>query len=322
MPFDHYISQVHLRKFYSPVLGERMYALRKSDLRSFTPSSGSVCGINDGSTNLFLKEHRAIEDFLRTIEPKYDKSLAKLTKGDIDEECIYTIGGFVAYFQSCSPAGMRIQSEPLKSIVEAEAALLEASGRIPKAPKELGGKSLAGLMDTGAVKVEVDQKFPQAIGINSILESVAIFGNFRWDILLNDFNEIPFFTSDSPVAIEKTRDRRIINRIVPLSPNLAIRIRPDLTIDKGLADLSFANFRCHRRKISHKEAVEINRLIVRCAEDIVFYRDDSPWVQRFIAKNRHYRVELTKSKQRAGNGFLVTSKLEIVPAAFPPKSPI
>jgi hypothetical protein len=177
-------------------------------------------------------------------------------------------------------------------------------------------------MDTGAVKVEVDQKFPQAIGINSILESVAIFGNFRWDILLNDFNEIPFFTSDSPVAIEKTRDRRIINRIVPLSPNLAIRIRPDLTIDKGLADLSFANFRCHRRKISHKEAVEINRLIVRCAEDIVFYRDDSPWVQRFIAKNRHYRVELTKSKQRAGNGFLVTSKLEIVPAAFPPKSPI
>lgn len=321
MPLDHYISQVYLKNFYSPVLGNRMYATRKCDLKSFTPDSESVCRTNNGSTNSYLKESRAVEDFLKTIEPKYNGALAKLITDNIDEECIYTIGGFVAYFLSCSPGGMRIQSGPLKSIVEAEAAILEASGRIPQPPRELGSESLAGLLGTGAVKVEVDRKFPQAIGINSIHRSIAIFGNFRWDILLNDFNDSPFFTSDFPVAIEKTRDRCTINRIVPLTPNLAIRMRPDLTMDKDLADLSFANFRCHRRKISRKEAVEINRLIVRCAEDTVFYRDDSAWVQRFIAKNRHYRIESTASKQRAGNGFLVTSKLEIVPVAAPHKSP-
>jgi hypothetical protein len=113
-----------------------------------------------------------------------------------------------------------------------------------------------------------------------------------------------------------------IKRIVPLAPNLAIRIRPDLTIDKDLADLSFANFRYDRRKISQKEVVEINRLIVKCAEDTIFYHDDSAWVQRFIAKNRNYRVEPTASKQRAGNGFLVTSRLEIVPVAAPHESPV
>ncbi len=312
MPLDHYIPQVHLKNFYSPVLGDRMYATRKSDLKSFTPNSKSVCGINDGSTNAYLKEDRAIEEFLKTIEPKYNEALAKFIGGKIDEQCIYTIGGFVAYVVSCSLAGMRIQSGPLKSSVETVAATMEARGLISPPPKELGGESLVELLGTGAVKVKVDPKFTQAIGISSIHRSLAIFGNFRWDILLNDFNHSPFFTSDFPAAIEETRDRLIINRIVPLAPNLAIRIRPDLTIDKDLADFSFANFRCRRRSISQKEAVDFNRLIVRCAEDTVFYRDDSAWVHRFIAKNRHYRVEPSTSTQPTRKGSLLISRLKIV----------
>ena len=321
MPLDHYIPQVHLRNFYSPVLGDRMYATRKSDLKSFTPNSKSVCRINDGSTNAYLKEDRAIEKFLKTIEPKYNEALAKLIGDKIDEQCIYTIGGFVAYVVSCSPAGMRIQSGPLRSSVETVAAMTEARGLIPPPPKELGGESLVELLGTGAVKVKVDPKFPQAIGISSIHRSLAIFGNFRWDILLNGFNHSPFFTSDFPAAIEETRDRLIINRIVPLAPNLAIRIRPDLTIDKDLADFSFANFHCRRRCISQKQAVEINRLIVRCAEDTVFYRDDSAWVQRFIAKNRHYRVEPSTSTQPTRKGYRLISRLKIVSVTAPHGSP-
>jgi hypothetical protein len=38
----HYVSQVHLRNFYSPALGDRMYAFRKSDGKAFTPNSESV----------------------------------------------------------------------------------------------------------------------------------------------------------------------------------------------------------------------------------------------------------------------------------------
>jgi hypothetical protein len=216
---------------------------------------------------------------------------------------------------------MRIQSGPLKSSVETVAAMMEARGLIPPPPKELGGESLVELLGTGAVEVKVDPKYPQAVGISSIRRSLAIFGNSRWEILLNGFNHSPFFTSDFPAAIEETRDRLIINRIVPLAPNLAIRIRPDLTIDKNLADFSFANFHCHRRSISQKEVIEINRLIVRCAEDTVFYRDDSAWVQRFIAKNRHYRVESSISKQPRRNGSLLISRLKIVSIMAPHESP-
>jgi len=87
----------------------------------------------------------------------------------------------------------------------------------------------------------VDQKYPQAIGISQMLRNVAALENFKWDILLNHFDESSFFTSDYPVAIEETKDWRILNRIVPLAPNLAVRIRPNLNIDRKNADFSFAN---------------------------------------------------------------------------------
>ncbi|MFZ0961102.1 MAG: hypothetical protein WAO35_09365, partial [Terriglobia bacterium] len=32
MPLDHYVSQVHLKQFFSPILGARLYATKKSDL--------------------------------------------------------------------------------------------------------------------------------------------------------------------------------------------------------------------------------------------------------------------------------------------------
>jgi hypothetical protein len=54
MALDHYVSQVHLRSFYSPALGERLYAIRKSNGKAFTPNSESVCRIDDGSTNAYL----------------------------------------------------------------------------------------------------------------------------------------------------------------------------------------------------------------------------------------------------------------------------
>jgi hypothetical protein len=137
----------------------------------------------------------------------------------------------------------------------------------------------------------IDPKFPQAISIANILRLTALFGNFKWEVLQNDFDASPFFTSDLPVAIEQSDDPHTLNKIIPLAPNLAIRVIPDRTFVKSRADFTFANFSNHSRKVNRQEVMKINRLIVRCAEEIVFYRDDYPSVQPFIAKNRYYRIE-------------------------------
>jgi hypothetical protein len=290
MPLDHYVSQVHLRNFYSPSLGSRMYAMRKRDLKSFTPDSQSVCRIEEGNTNAFLKNDRMIEEFLKKIEPNYNSALAKLTEGRIDPECIFTIAGFAAYVFACSPTAARIFTTPLEDMAKNFVADAEKSGALPRLPDELGGYSLTELLRTQKVKLTVDPKYPQAIGIASILEHVAAFGNFNWDVPVNRFDQSPFFTSDFPVTIEKTDDWSILNKIVPLAPHLAVRFKPNPRIDRKRSDFTFANFDYRMREIGHTELVDINRLIVRSAEELVFYRDDAAWVPKFIAKNRRYRI--------------------------------
>ena len=97
---------MHLKNFNSPAL---------DDLKRFRTKSQDVCRIEDGSTNAYLKENRAIEEFLKDVEPRYNASVAKLRENKIDQECIFCIAGFVAYIVACSPAAMRIYSGPMKS---------------------------------------------------------------------------------------------------------------------------------------------------------------------------------------------------------------
>ncbi len=291
MPLDHYVSQVHLKNFYSPSLGNLMYAIRKSDLKAFTPNSDSVCKIEDGSTNSYLRENRIVEEFLKKIEPNYNKSIDKLRANDIDAACIFTIAGFVAYIITCSPAGMRINSNLLKGAVEETTRILDSKEAFPPPPPELGGKNLTELLCNGALQVEIDHKYPQAIGIEQILSHAISFGNSAWEILLNNFEDSPFFTSDFPVAIEKTKDNRILNRIIPLCPNLAIRICPDISIERNHSDYSFSKFTYSIQKLNRQEVININRLVVQCAEDLVFFRDNPEWVTKFVTKNAKYWIE-------------------------------
>jgi len=305
VPLDHYVSLVHLRKFYSPALGKRMYAIRKTDLKAFTPDSQAVCRIMDGTTNAYLSNDRAVEDFLKTGEPNYSAAVVQLVTGEIDGQCVHAIAGFIAYVMACSPAGMRIQAGPLRSIVEADVALMEARGALPPPRPVLRGLGLTELLHSGAVKTTIDPEFPQAIGIQSLLRIMALFGNFKWEIRRNCADDSPFFTSDFPVAIEPTDAPWILNRIVPLAPTLALRIRPDPTVDRNALDLTFSGFGYRRRDLGRDEVTRLNRLIVRCAEETVFYRDDHAWVRPFVAKNRHYRIEPDTHRVATPSGTLL-----------------
>ncbi|MET0597788.1 MAG: hypothetical protein ABWZ57_07950, partial [Mesorhizobium sp.] len=65
VPLDHFVSQVHLRNFYSPALQGRMfYGIKKTDLQKFTARSENVCRTKDGSTNPYFQKPRVIEEFL------------------------------------------------------------------------------------------------------------------------------------------------------------------------------------------------------------------------------------------------------------------
>lgn len=312
MPLDHYVSQVHLKNFYSPVLDGMLYAIRKSDLKRFRTKSQDVCRIEDGSTNAYLKEDRAIEEFLKDVEPHYNASVVKLRENKIDQECIFCIAGFVAYVVACSPTAMRVHSGPLKATLESSAAILDAQGVIPKSPEALGEKSLTELFADGTAKFEVDPKYPQAIGVTSVVHHVSVFGNSPWEILHNSDANIAFFTSDYPAAIEVVDLNTPINRIVPLAPDLAIRIIPDIRLSGTRPDLNFAKFKAAPRRLTRSHICDLNRLFVRCAEDLILYRDDHEWIEGFVAKNRRYRIEPVTQQIPHGTGILNVSTQRIL----------
>jgi hypothetical protein len=99
---------------------------------------------------------------------------------------------------------MRISSGPLTETVKATATALDAQGALPKAPPgALGEKSISELLADGTVKVTVDPKYPQAIGISAITRHTSTFGNSPWEILHNGEVGAQFFTSDFPAAIDR-----------------------------------------------------------------------------------------------------------------------
>ena len=153
MPLDHFVSQVHLKQFYSPGLGgTQMYGFRKRDGHIFPCRSRDVCRVEDGSTNSYLANDRAVEEFLKTIEPRYNQALAAFRTGRPTPDDIYVIAGFVAFVTSCSPAAMRLGEPPLRHSVETATEILDARGEPPIAPGILGGKSTTELLREGKSK--------------------------------------------------------------------------------------------------------------------------------------------------------------------------
>ncbi len=312
MALDHYVSQVHLKTFYSPALGDaQMYCVRKSDLKMFPCTAQSVCRTDEGNTNKYLTSPRAIEDFLLGVEPKYNASIAKLRNGNPDAEAILAIAGFVAYVGCCTPTAMRIHEEPLKSQLTSAAEILDRQGLIPKAPPELGGKSITELLADGTVHHKIDPQFPQAIGIDTVVGRTSIYGNSHWEVLRNTSNDSPFFTSDYPIALETVSGKPNPNWIVPLAPDLAIRIIPD-TRQRGTSpDLSFRNFSLKLRDIGPHDVHAANRIIVQCAENLVFYRDAHDWIPGFVGKYRRHRMCIATTRVPHGTGFFNISTQRI-----------
>jgi len=91
-------------------------------------------------------------------------------------------------------------------------------------------------------------------------------------------------------AIEDTGHPLTLNKIVPLTPNIAIRIQPNMLPRSG-ATLDFRHFSLEEREIRRQEAIAINRVLVRSAEDAVFSCDEQSWIKNFVKKNRNFRVE-------------------------------
>jgi hypothetical protein len=186
-------------------------------------------------------------------------------------------------------------------------------GGVPPPPENLGGKSLTDLLGKSEVKINIDPKIPQAVGIANILDRVAQFGNCHWFIMRNEEPDCPFFTSDFPVGNESSDDPRVSNRVFPLTPDLAVRMEPNLRLDRAQRTFAFNHFSYKRRFVRRQEAIAINRLLVQSAEDTVFFCEDQWWIPKFVEKNRHFCVDTEVVNSGARPAGVLHFRQSVVP---------
>ena len=317
VPLDHFVSQVHLKNFYATEAPGRLVAIKKDDLRKFHAWSKNVCARSDGSTNTYLQEPRAIEKFLKRVEGRYNEALEAIRRREPDGQDVYVIAGFVAYVASCSPTAMRMSSPFFAATVESAAEIVDAQGLIPPAPEELGSKTVTQLLRDGSVHIKVDEKYPQAIGISQIEARVHVFGNALWDVMFADPDDGAFCTSDFPIALGPSYEQQVVSKTVPLAPDVAVRIHPKLSERGKPPDFSFPNFQGRFRRLDAKEIREVNRELVRAAEEMVFFTRDEDWLLTFVRNNRHFRSDATVTKVPTPAGKMIIARQGIVPFTRP-----
>jgi hypothetical protein len=258
-----------------------------------------------------LPEERVIEEFLKTVEPRYNEAADNLFEGRISEESIYVVSGFLAYILTCSPAAMRHHQTPVREMLEMATQAYDRRGLLPRAPPELNNATVSELIASGDLKIEIDKKYPQAIGISTVLELVNCFGNGTWEVLVNENQDCPFFTSDFPVATPPAAPG-IAHRVLPITPQLAVKILPLKLPPASEPDLSFSRNRTTRRKVSRREAVGINRWLVQAAESEVYFCDAQQWVKGFVERHAAYRTEVRAERIPHGRGEILHTKTRIV----------
>lgn len=290
MARDHFVSQVHLKQFIDPNDGRRTNAVRKSDLKVFSPRPKDVCAVENGNSNPYLVEERLIERLLAEIEPAYEPNLQKIRNGCVDGRVREVFGGFAAAVMISAPTFRRLARPAITRALIEHAKRLHEAEPFPPFPisgnSKYDGKSLPELIESGLIKFNVDMQMPQAMVAAKLGNLVNIFTNCDWEILQLS-GEGRLLTSDFPFALLDSVHRDRCSRFMPLSVDLGI------VFHNALSGRSEKFGGIQKFEVSSKSKVAyLNRSIVKSAEDVVFCSTNDSWFRSLVHKYRNFRLDI------------------------------
>lgn len=291
MAKDHFVPQVYLKQFADPSTGGMVHAIKKCSGTTFNAWPKDICRTENGSTNDYLAEPRIIEKLLKGIEPAYERILGDLHSKRVTPENREILAGLFAYFIMYTPTALRLLGGVLKHQVEALTRVASAAGTLepidlPEFPP-FHGKTVAHLIDSGRMTVNVDSRMGQAMATTKLLDVVKLFCACDWTVVHANDESSLFFSSDHPSAILCHVEGKFAQRVFPVSPYCAIVVHTDT----GYYDAN------RTPKIwftdPRKGAVmRINEQIVASAEDLVFFAKPEHWISKFVKKHSSVRLDM------------------------------
>lgn len=308
---DHYVAQTYLRAFVDDEGFLTPYYKNGHVVIGKKKSPKQVCYEADGDANLYFDNPRILDEYLRHIENPWTNNVAMLASGNVDADCKYEIGAYIAFLRSCTPTAKRLGAKGMSAIMQ------------PLVDKtcaahfhELGDTTdkvrfkIKKLIRKQSIHAVVDEEYVHAIAIQNLIKVTYRYYCSHWMVLVNETG-IPFIASDNPASLYYTeKNSRFATIFTPLSPTLAMLIRPDLNFYRPTID-DVKNYTHPYDGYMHpKESFVkmLNEIAVKCAENIVLHSKEEEWVESLVSKYKDWRVNNKTFKFAHENETMIFNK--------------
>ena len=308
---DHYVSQTYLKHF-TGANGELVpYYKSGHVVVGKAKSPKSLCYETEGDTNKYFPNTRLLDEFLQAFENPWNKNIAKLEDGYLDPNMKYELSGYIAYLRTCTPTAKRLGQQKISGLSKPMAdnifmSTLEENKKLSDEKKAVLRKEF----QDNKIKIKIDRKFAHAQGMLVLIGILNQFCCSRWVVLIND-SSTPFITSDNPAVLYYIDNNPQIGQIyIPLKPNMAILIAPDLSNeDPNHEDVKRYDHSQYRFGTIKPPYVEkFNKQIIKSAEKTVIHRCKEDWLKELVKKHRNWRVEAITSYLPTDNGVITISR--------------
>jgi hypothetical protein len=294
MAKDHYVARTYLRHFSLEGKDGFVNVIRKENLdRLETIPIGTICYEQNGSDNHYFPEKpRVVEDYLKLYEPRWSDCIQKISDGTYTNETKSLMAGYLAYLRTCTPTAVRLGCENYADFVQHVYDKLEAKEY--SNPNSKYRDVIETIRKHGGTKIEVDNKYPMAIGITNLIRIQSVISRSPWIVFKNE-TSVPFVTSDNPVCLQY-HESGFADFYCPLTPWLAIVIHPIRETEEAGPD--------HVGAFKPEGIAKMNQLVVQSAEDLVICNDFED-AEKLIKEFQDWQVELRKIKIPSGNGHVI-----------------
>ena len=316
MPKDHYVAQTYLKHFLDPELGNLLHAYNKGTLKHFTPTTKNICCAQDWDTNPYFEDERAIEHYLRVVEPKWNYGVEDIQSLLEYEEVKFFMAGYIAVLAACTPSTIRTLTHATSEIIAASGNILarqmqENPERFPDV-EPLPSDIFEQIMESGGLTAKVDPKHTHARTMQNLVNLQWHFYKSSWMVLKNETDN-PFLTSDFPVAYYYPNlSSAIPYRYVPISPEYAILINLSLhdadrkapkepIKEYPITDINISEIKPKFSKI-------LNKLTIQGAEKFIISAYDQPWIMQVVKRYKDWRMDSGTVRLPYENGELIMSR--------------
>jgi hypothetical protein len=292
MANDHFVARTYLKHFGDASNGDRLYGYRKSNGDEFPCRPRNICREWDGDINesWLARCPDLLGQFRKMFEPLWNGAVESLISGACPPPHRFAVAGYVANLMTSVPAWRRVGVQLYND--HATAYLLFAKRMKEKHGDPLLPVDAITMLERGTIKLDHEPDYIKAVVTRQLLEAAWAIYHQDWTLLSNPTPH-PFLTSDNPVAIEEAKDfREPSNHFVAITPKLGLQLRnrrselPPIT-PKLREPLGITS----RRTIQATEAKQLNRLVARCAEDLVLSSTRCLSLAKLVRNASKFRVE-------------------------------